>query len=88
MTSTDRAATGLTDSARDLIGRQSFLVLATRNADATIHAEGVEVVGSMMADVTIAVTPPRWSSWDVESGFYTHLRGAGIPLDRPERWFR
>jgi pimeloyl-ACP methyl ester carboxylesterase len=37
MTATDRAATDLTDAARDLIGRQAFLVLATRNADGTIH---------------------------------------------------
>jgi PPOX class probable F420-dependent enzyme len=161
MTAAARTATGLTDAARDLIGRQSFLMLATRNADATIHAvpliylfdgerflmatppasrkarniavrpdvtvtvedrtdlgwvsaqgraelidgppsralnervyrtwmteEGVDVVGGMMADVTIAVTPRRWSSWDIETGFYTYLRGAGIPLDRPERWFR
>lgn len=161
MTAAARAATRLTDAASDLIGRQSLLVLATRNADDTIHAvplvylfdgerflmatppasrkarniaarpqvtvtvedrtdlgwvsaqgraelidgptsrelvdrvyrtwmteEGVDVVGSMMQDVTIAVTPHRWSSWDIESGFYTHLRGAGVPLDRPERWFR
>jgi PPOX class probable F420-dependent enzyme len=52
--------------------------------------DGVDVIGRLLAeddDVTIAVTPRRWLTWDIESGFYAPLRAAGIPLDEPERWF-
>jgi PPOX class probable F420-dependent enzyme len=52
--------------------------------------DGVDVIGSILADeedVTIVVTPRRWLSWDVESGFYEPLRAIGIPLDEPQRWF-
>jgi PPOX class probable F420-dependent enzyme len=53
--------------------------------------DGLRVVGRLLAeeeDVTIAVTPRRWLTWDGESGFYAPLRAAGIPLDQPERWFK
>jgi PPOX class probable F420-dependent enzyme len=52
--------------------------------------EGLDVIAPVLAadeDVTIAITPRRWLAWDIESGFYEPLRDAGIPLDRPERWF-
>jgi PPOX class probable F420-dependent enzyme len=52
--------------------------------------DGLHVIGSILAedeDVTIAVTPQRWLTWDIETGFYQPLRDAGIPLDEPQRWF-
>jgi PPOX class probable F420-dependent enzyme len=52
--------------------------------------DGLDVIGSILAeeeDVTIAVTPHRWLTWDIESGFYQPLRAAGIALDEPQRWF-
>jgi PPOX class probable F420-dependent enzyme len=52
--------------------------------------DGLDVIGSILAedeDVTIVVTPRRWLTWDIETGFYQPLRDAGIPLDEPQRWF-
>jgi PPOX class probable F420-dependent enzyme len=52
--------------------------------------DGLDVIGSILAedeDVTIAVTPQRWLTWDIETGFYQQLRDTGIPLDEPQRWF-
>jgi PPOX class probable F420-dependent enzyme len=52
--------------------------------------DGLAVIGSILAedeDVTIAVTPQRWLTWDMETGFYQPLRDAGVPLDPPQRWF-
>jgi PPOX class probable F420-dependent enzyme len=51
---------------------------------------GLDVVGRILAedeDVTIVVTPQRWLSWDIESGFYQPLRELGIALDEPDRLF-
>jgi PPOX class probable F420-dependent enzyme len=53
--------------------------------------DGMRVVGRLLAqdeDVTIAVTPRRWLSWDAETGFYGPLRDAGVPLDQPQQWFK
>jgi PPOX class probable F420-dependent enzyme len=52
---------------------------------------GLETVGPLLKkteDVTIAVTPRRWSAWDIQSTFFTALQEAGIPLDDAETWFR
>jgi PPOX class probable F420-dependent enzyme len=52
--------------------------------------DGLDVIGAILAeteDVTIAVTPQRWLAWDIEAGFYQHLRDAGLSLDEPQRWF-
>lgn len=52
--------------------------------------EGLALVGTFLAtveDVTIVVTPQRWSAWDIESTFYRVLAEAGIPLEDPDRLF-
>ena len=36
-------------------------------------------------DVTIAITPRRWSAWDIQSTFFSAMQEAGIPLDAAER---
>jgi len=36
-------------------------------------------------DVTIAITPRRWSAWDIHSTFFAAVQEAGIPLDATER---
>jgi PPOX class probable F420-dependent enzyme len=52
---------------------------------------GLEIVGPLLErteDVTIAITPRRWSAWDIQSTFFAALQDAGIPLDDAENWFR
>jgi hypothetical protein len=52
---------------------------------------GLEIVGPLLEqneDVTIAITPRRWSAWDIQSTFYAALQDASIPLDDAENWFR
>ena len=52
--------------------------------------EGLDVVGRVLhdiEDVTIVITPRSWLAWDMASMFFPALEEAGIPLDRPERWF-
>jgi PPOX class probable F420-dependent enzyme len=61
--------------------------------------EGVAVVGHLLQegmpseqgtyveDVTIEITPTRWSAWDMTSQFLVPLRQAGVPLDDLGRWF-
>lgn len=52
---------------------------------------GLETVGPLLEqteDVTIAVTPRRWSAWDIQSTFFAAVQEAGIPLDDAEGWFR
>jgi PPOX class probable F420-dependent enzyme len=53
--------------------------------------DGLDLIGPILAgeeDVTIAVNPQRWLTWDIETGLYQPLRDAGVPLDEPQRWFR
>ena len=64
----------LTDGMRVFLERQPFAVLATYNPDGS--------------NVTIAITPRRWSAWDIRSTFFAALRDAGIPLDGAESWFQ
>jgi PPOX class probable F420-dependent enzyme len=52
---------------------------------------GIAAVGPFLErheDVTIAITPQRWSAWDIQSTFFAALQDAGIPLDDVESWFR
>lgn len=56
MTAAARVASRPTDTARDLIGRQTLLVLATRNADGTIHA--VPLVYLFDGERFLMATPP------------------------------
>lgn len=52
---------------------------------------GLAIVGPLLQqteDVTIAITPRRWSAWDIQSTFFAALQEAGIPLDEAESWFR
>ena len=52
---------------------------------------GLEMVGPLLEqneDVTIAITPRRWSAWDIQSTFFAALQDAGIPLDGAENWFQ
>lgn len=52
---------------------------------------GLETVGPLLErteDVTIAITPRRWSAWDIQSTFFAALQDAGVPLDNAESWFR
>jgi nitroimidazol reductase NimA-like FMN-containing flavoprotein (pyridoxamine 5'-phosphate oxidase superfamily) len=52
---------------------------------------GLAAVGPLLEkneDVTIAITPRRWSAWDIQSTFFAALQEAGIPLDDAESWFR
>ncbi len=48
---------------------------------------GLEMMGPMLEqneDVTIAITPRRWSAWDIQSTFFVALQEAGIALDDAE----
>jgi nitroimidazol reductase NimA-like FMN-containing flavoprotein (pyridoxamine 5'-phosphate oxidase superfamily) len=52
---------------------------------------GLATVGPFLErheDVTIAITPHRWSAWDTQSTFFVALQDAGIPLDDAESWFQ
>lgn len=68
----------------------------SREINARLHRRswtevGLETVGPLLEqteDVTIAITPRRWSAWDIQSTFFAALQDAGIPLDGAESWFR
>ena len=45
---------------------------------------GLETAGPLLEqteDVTISITPRRWSAWDIRSTFFAAVQDAGIPLD-------
>jgi hypothetical protein len=37
-------------------------------------------------DVTIAITPRRWSAWDIRSTFFSAVQEAGILIEDAETW--
>jgi PPOX class probable F420-dependent enzyme len=52
--------------------------------------EGCRVIGRLVAeaeDVTVAIIPQHWRSWDFHSGFLAELEAAGVQIDDAERWF-
>ena len=74
----------------ELVGGERSRALNQRLYGRWMTPDGLDVIGGILAedeDVTIVVTPRRWLSWDIESGFYQPLRELGISLDQPDRWF-
>jgi PPOX class probable F420-dependent enzyme len=68
----------------------------SREINARLHRRswtdaGLVTVGPLLErteDITIAITPRRWSAWDIQSTFFAALQEVGIPLDDAESWFR
>jgi PPOX class probable F420-dependent enzyme len=81
------SATGTTELIRGQRSREINARLYRRSWT----EEGLETVGPLLEraeDVTIAITPCRWSAWDIYSTFFTALQEAGIALDDVETWFQ
>src|SRR5215210_2427485 len=50
---------------------------------------GLATVGPLLEqteDVTIAITPRRWSAWDIRSTFFSAVQEAGILIEDAETW--
>lgn len=53
-------------------------------------AAGLAALGPVLADaedVTIAVTPRRWTAWDYQSTMLAALQDAGVRLDEADTWY-